>query len=109
MALLVKARGDCARTGRKALYGQESLAVGLNWPSILLGFSSKRSGTCVSRLKIIAWTPNGASLPAAHSSIAVGPKVFDLLLHLVRNRDQVVTRDDLLPAVWDGRIVSDRR
>ncbi|MGJ4906085.1 winged helix-turn-helix domain-containing tetratricopeptide repeat protein [Bradyrhizobium sp. HKCCYLS2058] len=39
--------------------------------------------------------------------VAVGPKVFDLLLYLVRNRDQVVTRDDLLGAVWDGRIVSE--
>jgi len=26
--------------------------------------------------------------------IAIGPKVFDLLLYLVQNRDQVVTRDD---------------
>jgi TolB-like protein len=33
--------------------------------------------------------------------------VFDLLLHLVRNRDQVVTRDDLLAAVWERRIVSE--
>ena len=39
--------------------------------------------------------------------IAVGPKVFDLLLFLVQNREQVVTRDDLLKAVWDGRIVSE--
>lgn len=39
--------------------------------------------------------------------VAVGPKVFDLLLYLVRNRDQVVTRDDLLAAVWEGRIVSE--
>ena len=39
--------------------------------------------------------------------IPVGPKVFDLLLFLVRNREQVVTRDDLLKAVWEGRIVSE--
>jgi TolB-like protein len=39
--------------------------------------------------------------------IAVGPKVFDLLLFLVQHREQVVTRDDLLQAVWDGRIVSE--
>jgi TolB-like protein len=39
--------------------------------------------------------------------IAIGPKVFDLLLFLVRNREQVVTRDDLLQAVWGGRIVSE--
>ena len=39
--------------------------------------------------------------------IAIGPKVFDLLLYLVQNRDQVVTRDDLLQAIWRGRIVSE--
>lgn len=39
--------------------------------------------------------------------IPIGPKVFDLLLFLVRNREQVVTRDDLLKAVWEGRIVSE--
>jgi TolB-like protein len=33
--------------------------------------------------------------------------VFDLLLFLIQNREQVVTRDDLLKAVWDGRIVSE--
>jgi DNA-binding winged helix-turn-helix (wHTH) protein len=39
--------------------------------------------------------------------IAIGPKVFDLLLYLVQNRNQVVTRDEVLQAVWDGRIVSE--
>ena len=38
--------------------------------------------------------------------IAVGPKVFDLLLHLVRNREHVVSKDELLNALWAGRIVS---
>jgi TolB-like protein len=39
--------------------------------------------------------------------IATGPKVLDLLLFLVRHREQVVSRDDLLHAVWGGRIVSE--
>jgi len=39
--------------------------------------------------------------------VAVEPQVFDLLLHVIRNRDRVVSRDDLLEAVWNGRIVSD--
>jgi DNA-binding winged helix-turn-helix (wHTH) protein len=39
--------------------------------------------------------------------IALEPQVFDLLLFLVQNRDRVVTKDDLIAAVWDGRIVSD--
>ncbi|WP_444814778.1 winged helix-turn-helix domain-containing tetratricopeptide repeat protein [Variovorax flavidus] len=39
--------------------------------------------------------------------VPVRPQVFDLLLHLVRNHDHVVSREDLLTAVWSGRIVSD--
>jgi DNA-binding winged helix-turn-helix (wHTH) protein/tetratricopeptide (TPR) repeat protein len=34
-------------------------------------------------------------------------KVLDLLLHLVANRDRVVTRDELLAAVWPDAVVSD--
>jgi TolB-like protein len=40
-------------------------------------------------------------------SVAVEPQVFDLLLYLIRNRDRVVSKDDLLASVWQGRIVSD--
>ena len=35
------------------------------------------------------------------------PQVFDLLVFLVGNRERVVSRDDLLTAVWGGRIVSE--
>jgi TolB-like protein len=40
-------------------------------------------------------------------TIAIGPQVFDLLLHLVQNREHVVTKDNLIDVVWDGRIVSE--
>src|SRR4051794_5759381 len=46
-------------------------------------------------------------LTRASEVVSVGPKVFDLLVHLVRNRERVVSKDDLLQAVWDGRIVSE--
>ena len=39
--------------------------------------------------------------------VAVEPQVFDLLVYLVKNRDRVVTKDDLIASVWGGRIVSD--
>src|SRR5580698_2818086 len=39
--------------------------------------------------------------------LAVEPQVFDLLVYLVQNRDRVVSRDDVIDAVWGGRIVSD--
>ena len=35
------------------------------------------------------------------------PKAFDLILHLVRNRDRMVTKDELIDAIWGGRAISD--
>ena len=34
-------------------------------------------------------------------------QVFDLLVYLVQHHDRFVSKDDLLQAVWGGRIVSD--
>jgi TolB-like protein len=39
--------------------------------------------------------------------VAVEPQVFDLLEYLICNRERVATKDDLLAAVWGGRIVSE--
>lgn len=39
--------------------------------------------------------------------ISLEPQVFDVLLYLVENRDRLVTKDDLIAAVWNGRIVSE--
>ncbi|MBO6718931.1 MAG: alpha/beta hydrolase [Rhizobiaceae bacterium] len=38
---------------------------------------------------------------------AVEPQVLRLLLYLIDNRHRVVSRDDLVDAVWGGRIVSE--
>src|SRR5215813_2581067 len=51
--------------------------------------------------------PGRRELTRASQAIAVGPQVFDLLSYLVRNRERVVSKDDLLDAVWGGRIVSE--
>ena len=40
-------------------------------------------------------------------TVAVEPQVFDLLVYLLRNRERVVSRDDLLASIWQGRIVSE--
>ncbi len=37
----------------------------------------------------------------------VEPRVFDLLHLLVRNRDRVLSRDEIVDEIWDGRIVSE--
>ncbi len=38
---------------------------------------------------------------------SIEPQVFDLLIYLMQNRDRVVTRNELLDNLWDGRIVSE--
>jgi TolB-like protein len=39
--------------------------------------------------------------------IPTPPQVFDLLTYLIRNRERVVSKDDLVDAIWNGRIISD--
>ncbi|WOH54562.1 winged helix-turn-helix domain-containing tetratricopeptide repeat protein [Bradyrhizobium sp. sBnM-33] len=39
--------------------------------------------------------------------IVIAPKVFDLLIYLIGNRERVVSKDDLIRAIWQGRVVSD--
>jgi DNA-binding winged helix-turn-helix (wHTH) protein/tetratricopeptide (TPR) repeat protein len=39
--------------------------------------------------------------------VKLEPRVFDVLLHLVHHRDRVVSKDELLDAVWSGDAVSE--
>jgi TolB-like protein/tetratricopeptide (TPR) repeat protein len=41
------------------------------------------------------------------NAVAVEPQVFDVLEFLIRARDKVVSRDELMAEVWHGRIVSE--
>jgi DNA-binding winged helix-turn-helix (wHTH) protein len=46
-------------------------------------------------------------LHAAGAEVPIEPQVFDLLRYLIENRNRVVTRDELISSVWNGRIVSE--
>ena len=54
-----------------------------------------------------ALDPDRRELRRGGAVIAVQPQVFDLLEYLITNRDRVVSKDDILQAVWCGRIVSE--
>ena len=41
------------------------------------------------------------------ADVALRPQALDVLLHLVRHRDRVVLKNELLQAVWSGAAVSD--
>jgi DNA-binding winged helix-turn-helix (wHTH) protein/ATP/maltotriose-dependent transcriptional regulator MalT len=47
------------------------------------------------------------SLSSHGREIRLQPRVFDLLCYLVRHRDRVVSKDELLDALWPGTIVVD--
>ena len=39
--------------------------------------------------------------------VHLAPQVFDILIYLIRHRDRVISKDDLMADVWGGRIVSE--
>src|SRR3546814_3312367 len=43
----------------------------------------------------------------ASTVVATAPQVFDILVYLAKKRERVVSRDDLIDAIWNGRIVSE--
>ena len=40
-------------------------------------------------------------------AVSISPQVFDLLDYLIRNRERVVSKGELISVVWNGRSVSD--
>jgi TolB-like protein len=40
-------------------------------------------------------------------AISIAPQAFDLLVYLIRNRERVASKGDLISAIWGRRIVSD--
>ena len=37
----------------------------------------------------------------------IEPQVFDLIVHLVRNRNRIVSKDELIDTIWNGRVISE--
>jgi TolB-like protein len=39
--------------------------------------------------------------------VAIAPQVFDLLEYLIKDRHRVVSKDELIDAIWEGRTISE--
>jgi TolB-like protein/DNA-binding winged helix-turn-helix (wHTH) protein len=51
--------------------------------------------------------PNRRLLLRDGVPIKIQPRLFDALLYLIRHADRVVEKDELMAAVWPGRVVED--
>lgn len=51
--------------------------------------------------------PSQHELRKAGESMHIEPQVFDLIVHLVRHRDRIVSKDDLIETIWNGRAISE--
>src|ERR1700722_3406022 len=54
-----------------------------------------------------ALDPGRRELRCGADAIAMEPQAFDLLVYLIRHREHVVSRDEMIEQVWGGRIVSE--
>ena len=50
---------------------------------------------------------NKRELRRGTDTVSVTPQAFDVLIYLIRNRERVVSKDDLISAIWGGRAISD--
>src|SRR6202453_4584430 len=51
--------------------------------------------------------PRTRTLTRADSPVAITPKAFDVLLFLVKNPNRLVTKEELLQAVWGDTFVEE--
>jgi TolB-like protein len=59
------------------------------------------------RFEDFALDTDRRELCRGRSQIPLAPQVFDLLEFLIRNRQRIVSKDDLIASIWNGRIVSE--
>ncbi|WP_346659813.1 winged helix-turn-helix domain-containing protein [Bradyrhizobium sp. 200] len=71
--------------------------------------SERRAWNCDLRylFENFSFDTDRRELSRGTDAITIAPQVFDLLSYLIGNRDRVVSKDDLISAVWKRRIISD--
>lgn len=51
--------------------------------------------------------PSRGELARDGEDVPIEPRAFRLLCHLVENRDRLVSKDELVQTIWDGRFITD--
>ncbi len=59
------------------------------------------------RFERFVFDPDAARLLDSDQPVPLEPQVLSLLKYLVENRDRIVSKDELIDEIWQGRVVSD--
>src|SRR5262245_19386705 len=89
------------------------LSDSLNLPFGILCFSlriketDRRGDKLIYTFDRFSLDADRRELRCGRDLVAIEPQVFDVLQHLIAHRKRVVSNDDLIEAIWQGRIVSE--
>ena len=61
----------------------------------------------VYRFESFVFDPDAAGLLDSGQPVALEPQVFSLLKYLIENRGRIVSKDELIDEIWQGRAISD--
>ena len=50
---------------------------------------------------------NTREIQVSGETVAVEPQVFSLLIYLIENKERVISKDELIENIWEGRFVSE--
>jgi DNA-binding winged helix-turn-helix (wHTH) protein len=73
----------------------------------------RRKNSAISSKEVVYWVagvefhPAWASLRRHGEEIVLRPKTYHVLMFLLEHRDQLVTKEEIIERVWDGKPVSD--
>jgi TolB-like protein len=82
-------------------YQPLSLRIQAAWPG------SIRSGRLRYLFDDFVLDTDKRELRRGPDAVSIAPQAFDLLVYLIRNRERVTTKDDLIAAVWERHVVTD--
>src|SRR5947207_3194668 len=82
-------------TGLRPSFGASPVRIDLRERDLILRFATYEVDLLQHELR------------RAGTVVPIEPQVFDVLAYLVQNRNRVVSKDELLESVWQGRVVSD--
>src|ERR1700757_2189929 len=90
-----------------ATSGERALGMALTWADLVRERESSLAGRYLYCFGPFALDSRKRTLSRADSPVSLTPKAFDVLLFLAQNPNRLVTKEELLQAVWGDIFVEE--